>query len=71
MLLEETMGGRIEIIMNEQGLNNREMAKIIGTTDNALSMYRYDTRLMPTKTVIKFCKAFGVDANWLLGVNNE
>ena len=67
-MLKETMGGRIEFVMNEQGLNNRDMANMLDISEVALSMYRYDTRLMPTKTVIKFCKAYGVDANWLLGV---
>ena len=65
-MLEETLGGRIELVMTKQGLNNRKFAKSLGIKEQCLSQYRYDARLMPTKTIIKLCSIYNVDANWLL-----
>lgn len=65
-MLERTLGGRIELVMRSQGLNNRNFAKSLGINEQCLSQYKYDARPMPTKTIIKLCTLYNVDANWLL-----
>jgi DNA-binding Xre family transcriptional regulator len=62
-----TIGEKIDIVLQQKDLNNRQAAKMLGLRENLLSMYKYDARPMPLKTFIKFCKTFDVDANWLIG----
>ena len=62
-----TIGERIDMVIQEKGLTNRQAAELLGMRENLLSMYKYDARPMPLKTFIKFCKVFNVDANWLIG----
>ncbi len=62
-----TIGEKIDIVLQEKGLSNREAAKMIGIRENALSMYKYDARPMTLNMFTRFCKTFDVDANWLIG----
>lgn len=66
-----TIGERLDIVLQDKGLSNRQAAKIMGISPQRVSQYKWDARLIPTQTVIKFCKEFNVDANWLLCLDNS
>ena len=59
---------RIREVRQAAGMTQTEFAMAIGTTKNQLSKYELGTQDTPTKIVIAVCNRFGIDANWLLGV---
>ena len=66
-----TMGEKIDIVLQDRGIDNRRAAKLLGTRENLLSMWKYDERPMPLRHVIRFCKEFNLDANWFLGLEEN
>lgn len=60
---------RIREIRQKEGLTQSEFASSIGTTKNQLSKYELGIQDTPTKIIIAVCTKYGVDANWLLGLN--
>lgn len=62
----DSLGLRIERVQLDKGLTNREFSRILGVRENLMSGYKYDVKMPPLRTIIKICKEFDVDANWLL-----
>ena len=62
---------RIREVRQAAGMTQTEFATAVGTTKNQLSKYELGTQDTPTKIIIAVCSRFGVDANWLLGIEEE
>lgn len=61
------IGGKIAELRKEQGLNQKELAKKIGVSRSALSLYEIDRREPDLETVKKIASLFGVTTDYLLG----
>lgn len=62
------IGGKIAELRKEQGLNQKELAKKIGVSRSALSLYEIDRREPDLETVKKIASLFGVTTDYLLGL---
>ena len=58
-------------IMNALGLRNVEVARMIGVSSCSVAGWRKG-RIMPDSyNLAMLCKAFGVSADWMLGIELE
>lgn len=62
------IGGKVAELRKEQGLNQKELAKKIGVSRSALSLYEIDRREPDLETVKKIASLFGVTTDYLLGL---
>jgi len=65
------IGGKIAELRKEQGLNQKELAKKIGVSRSALSLYEIDRREPDLETVKKIASLFGVTTDYLLGAEGD
>lgn len=65
------IGGKIAELRKEQGLNQKELAKKIGVSRSALSLYEIDRREPDLETVKKIASLFGVTTDYLLGEEGD
>lgn len=62
------IGGKIAELRKKLGLNQEELAKKIGVSRSALSLYEIDRREPDLETVKKIASLFGVTTDYLLGL---
>lgn len=62
------IGGKIAELRKEQGLNQKELARKIGVSRSALSLYEINRREPDLETVKKIASLFGVTTDYLLGL---
>lgn len=65
------IGGKIAELRKEQGLNQKELAKKIGVSRSALSLYEIDRTEPDLETVKKIASLFGVTTDYLLGAEGD
>lgn len=65
------IGGKIAELRKEQGLNQEELARKIGVSRSALSLYEIDRREPDLETVKKIASLFGVTTDYLLGAEGD
>ena len=51
-----------------KNLKQEELAKIIGVTQDSISLWENDKRIPDTQYVILLCKALNISADYLLGL---
>lgn len=57
--------------LKRKGWSQKELAERTGLTPSAISLYVNGLRLLGQNTIVKLCKALGVSADWLLGIEPE
>lgn len=51
-------------------LDQRNLAEILGTSQQQVSLYETGQREMKSNQIIKVCKALNYSADYILGLNN-
>ncbi|MFZ5352777.1 MAG: helix-turn-helix domain-containing protein [Bacillota bacterium] len=64
------IGIRLKDLREERNLLQKDIAKIIGITDNAISNYERGTRIPDTETLSRLADFFGVSIDYILGKTN-
>lgn len=63
-------GERLKQLRILKGLNQQELADIVGVSKSSISCYENETRSPKSETIIDFIQLFGVTADYLLGSDN-
>ena len=63
---------RLNKLMDMKGLSGAELARIANTTEASISRYKQGVVGLPTTEIlIELCKALGVSADYLLGIDDS
>ena len=57
---------RLREIMEERGVSQRELAKLLEATDASISLYVAGRRHPPLQTLQTICRVLSISADWLL-----
>lgn len=63
-----------EIIKTERknrNLTQKDLAKLLGVTQDSISLWEMGKRIPDTQYVIEFCKIFDISAGYLLGLEDD
>ena len=55
----------------EPKLNQTDIAKVLGTTQQYYSEYENGKRELPTRHLITLCKLYNISADYILGFTDE
>lgn len=61
-----SIGARLTITRNEEGLSQTEMAKAIGVSLRAYHSYEKGNRGLPIEALVMLHEKFSADVNWIL-----
>lgn len=61
----------IRDLREDRDLSQKEVANILGTTQQVYSRYETGTNEMPIHHVITLCKFYKVSADYILGLSSE
>ena len=64
-------GNRLKELRKEQGLTQKEFAKLLNTTQENISKYELEYLDLNTDMIIQICKTFNVSADYLLGRSDD
>ena len=64
------MNEKLRELRKEKGVMQKEVAKAIGVTANAITNYETGTRQPTDDILIKLCKYYNVSADYLLGLTD-
>jgi len=68
----KTFGERLKFLREEKGLSLKQLSAKIGISDTILSMWERGVALNPTlENLIKLCKFFGEDMNYMTGWSSD
>lgn len=69
----ESVGTRIMTLRQEANISRYRLGKMIGLTlpSSSIGQWEKGTFLPSVKAVIAICRAFGISADWLLGLTDE
>ncbi len=65
------MGQRIKILQEEQGVSNKELAKLLHVATNTVSGYVNDKSEMTYEALVTIADRFNVTTDYLLGRTDE
>ncbi len=68
---ENVIKKRLSEEIKNSGLTTIEIAKRIGVSPEMVTQYKTTKKLPKLDTFAKLCKELDVDANYLLGINND
>lgn len=63
-----TLGDRIAKRLSEMGISQRNLAMTVGVTEVTMSRYIKDKRIPNALILANICRALGVKADYLLGI---
>lgn len=66
---KKTIGSRINTALELRGMKQKELAKILGVTDNTVSYYVSGARTPNAEQIIAISTALGVSTDYILGVS--
>ena len=69
--MNETIGKRIERLMNENKVTKTELAKVIGVHRTSIYNYINEPRLLSLDALLKLTELFGVGLEELVGLNSR
>lgn len=69
--MEETLGGRIQRMLDERGISRKEFAVMTGLTEAAISRYVTGQREPRAVTLAVIANALGVTSDELLGIERD
>ena len=61
-----TLGNRLKSLRQEKGLSQKEVAKLIGTTDVSIGRYEMDARVPKADILNSLAKLYDVEIDYLL-----
>ena len=64
--MKETLGGRIERLIRENNLSQKDFAKDVGTTESAICRYLKDERTPRIDILSNMATALGVSLDYLV-----
>lgn len=64
------IGIRIEKALLSRNMKQKDLAKILGVTDNTVSYYVSGKRTPNTEQIIKIATSLNISADWLLGLSD-
>lgn len=67
----ETIGKRLKTERLANKLKQDELAKLIGVTQDSISLWENDKSLPGTQYIILLCKTLNISADYLLGLSGE
>ncbi len=62
---------RIRDLREDRDLTQKEIAELLGTTQQVYSRYENGTNEMPIRHLITLCRYFNVSADTVLGLQHE
>ena len=60
-------GERLSDLRKDRGLTQKDLAKIIGVSENSISMYERNLNSPDDKIKVKIAKYFNISLDYLLG----
>ena len=66
-----TLGERIKILQEEQGVSNKVIAELLHVADNTVSGYVRDKSEMTFESLMKIAGLFHVTTDYLLGLTDD
>ena len=66
-----TLGNRLKSLRQEKGLTQKEVAKLIGTTDVSIGRYEMDARVPKADILNSLAKLYDVEIDFLLTGKEE
>ncbi|MBQ7372953.1 MAG: helix-turn-helix transcriptional regulator [Clostridia bacterium] len=60
-------GLRIKELREQKGLSQKQLAKLLGSTQTKISKYEREAVDLSTKQILLICKIFNVTSDYLLG----
>ena len=67
----ETYCDRLRELREDRGLTQKEIAAVLGTTQQVYSRYEKGENEMPVRHVIALCRYYKVSADYLLGLKKR
>ena len=67
----ETYWERLRELREDRGLTQKEIAAVLGTTQQVYSRYEKGENEMPIRHVIALCRYYKVSADYLLGLKKR
>lgn len=67
----ETYCDRLRELREDRGLTQKEIAAVLGTTQQVYSRYEKGENEMPIRHVIALCRYYKVSADYLLGLKKR
>lgn len=64
----ETLGEKIEKILAEKGMSQRQLAKEMGISPSSLNQYVRGRKNVGLKIILNLCKTLDVSSDYLLGL---
>ena len=64
--MKETLGGRIQRLIRENNLSQKDFAKDVGTTESAICRYLKDERMPRIDILSNMATALGVSLDYLV-----
>lgn len=61
-----SLADRLKILRNQRGINQREIAKILGITTSAYGFYEQGKRKPPIDVILFLSKYYKVSLDWLI-----
>lgn len=71
MTICTTIGQRIKYERQIKNYSQETLAKLIGMTQDSISLWENDKRIPDTIYIIKLCKALEISADYLLGLEDD
>ena len=68
---KNTIGQRINTVLAEKNIKQKDLASALGVTDNTISYYVSGKRIPNTEQIIKISKFLNVSSDYLLGLADE
>lgn len=66
-----SIGQKIKLLRQENGLSMRDLEKEIGIDRNMICLIENEKRNLTLENIIKICKFFGISSDWLLGLKDN
>jgi transcriptional regulator with XRE-family HTH domain len=67
-MTEDSFGHRLKNVLTERNMMQKDLAKIAGVNEIAISRYIHGGRIVSVPILIEICKALNVSADYLLGL---
>lgn len=62
---------KLKDLREERGLTQKQVAEIIGTSQQYYGKYENGVRPLPIEHLITLCKYYSASADWLLGLKEK
>lgn len=71
MFNDRSIAKRLQLLIDNLGITQKELAEKANITEAAVSRYIQGSRIPNAGTIISICRATNVSPNWLLGSGDD